>query len=225
MLDSRVLDRRSDPYSGSPDPAEQATDCPLTDALARLGSTVLVERNGEIFADGEPAEHVYKVLSGVVRISTYTEDGRRQISAFHFPGEVFGLQAEPAYIFSAEAVTPCKLSLVRRSALRAEAERNPSLCGAICQSVTQAFSRLQAHVVLLGRKSAQERVTVFLRRLAERQSTSGLIELPMSRQDIADHLGLTIETVSRTMTQLQDLGVIALDGSRRVKVQARKLAA
>lgn len=225
MLESRLLDRREDPYAAFEPPRDREQDESLRDVFLRLGGTALVERNGEIYADGEPAEHVYEVISGVVRICSYLEDGRRQICAFHFPGDVFGFDLAETNSFSAEAVTPCKLAVIKKSVFRDAATRNPALCAAMCRTVATSFAQLQAHVVLLGHKSAQQRVTAFLQTLAKRQTGCSVVELPMSRQDIADHLGLTIETVSRTITQLQDLGVISLDGSRRITVRRRQLAA
>ncbi|MEW5420429.1 helix-turn-helix domain-containing protein [Amorphus sp. 3PC139-8] len=225
MLQSHLLDRSESTYSALSAPDEAMPDASLRDVFLRLGGTILVERNGEIYADGEPAEHVYEVMSGVVRICSYLEDGRRQICAFHFPGDVFGFELDEVHAFSAEAVTPCKLAMARKSAFKDAASREPTLCAAMCRTVATSFAQLQAHVVLLGHKSAQQRVTAFLKALTRHHANAGVVELPMSRQDIADHLGLTIETVSRTITQLQDLGVISLEGSRKITVRRRQLAA
>jgi len=226
MLHTHVLDRQgASPPAGSlvsrPDVVHDA----LAQALARFGAVSLLERNAEIFAQGEAATHLYKVVSGVVRTCVYLEDGHRQIGSFQLPGDVFGFEPTETHTFSAEAVTECRVMCVSHAALKAAAERDPWLCRAILGCTVRSMDRLQAHVTLLGRRSALERVVAFLRTLSERQMRPAVIELPMSRQDIADHLGLTIETVSRTMTQLQEIGLITLDGSRRVRVRERRLAA
>ena len=217
------FDRRNGALGEAGLPADDATvdatvDACLAEALAALGTTISVERNGEVFAVGEPAEYLYRVAAGVVRSCLYTEDGRRQIGSFYLPGDIFGFEIAAGRTFSAEAVSDCRLLAVRRTALRYAAERDSELCLSMLAIATRSAERPQAHVALLGRKSAVERVSGFLHALAGRQHNPSVVELAMSRQDIADHLGLTIETVSRTMTQLQDMGAISLDGSRRVRV-------
>ncbi len=197
----------------------------LGDTLAMMGSAMSFERNEELFAEEEPADYVYKVVSGVVRTCKFLEDGRRQIGEFHFPGDVFGFEPCANHTFSAEAVTPCRVVIVKRAALMAAAGRDAELGSALWIAATRELGRLHEHMVLLGRKSARERVMAFLASAAERQCDAPVIDIPMSRQDIADHLGLTIETVSRTMTQLQDTGAISLEGSRRVRVGPARLAA
>lgn len=226
MMHAQVS-RRLDviPHAGCPAVRPGARDDAFDQALEGLGTITTVDRNGEIFAQGEPVTHLYKVVSGVVRTCIYLEDGHRQIGSFQLADDVFGLEPGERHAFSAEAVTACRVMRVRRSTLEMASEREPELCRAMLAYTFRSMTRLRAHVTLLGRRSALERVVTFLRILSERQRQPGVIELPMSRQDIADHLGLTIETVSRTMTQLQDIGLITLEGSRRVLVRERRLAA
>ncbi|MGX1307714.1 CRP/FNR family nitrogen fixation transcriptional regulator [Amorphus suaedae] len=213
------------PHAGCLASGPEAPEEALDQTLEELGTAIAVDRNAEIFAQGEPVTHFYKVVSGVVRTCVYLEDGHRQIGSFQLPGDLFGIGMGDRHAFSAEAVTDCQLVRVRRSALEAASKRRPELCRAMLACTFRSMERLRAHVTLLGRRSALERVVAFLRALSERQHQPSVIELPMSRQDIADHLGLTIETVSRTMTQLQDIGLITLDGSRRVRVRESRLAA
>jgi CRP/FNR family nitrogen fixation transcriptional regulator len=178
-------------------------------------------RNAEIFGEDEPADYFYKVVTGAVRISKLMSDGRRQIGAFYLPGEIFGLETDEAHAFSAEAIGDSQVLVVKRSAFLSRATRD---CAMVTEIWTQTMTHLQRarnHMLLLGRKNAQERIATFLLDMAERLSLSGEVELPMSRQDIADYLGLTIETVSRTLTQLERDGLISIPSSRRIVFRNR----
>ena len=190
----------------------------LNEALSKLGSVVGFDRNAEVFADEEPADYVYQVVSGTVRTCKFLEDGRRQVGAFHYPGDLFGLEPFGTYSVSAETVTPCQVRVVKRASLTAVAAHDAALANALWMVATRELQRVNEHMVLLGRKCATERLLDFLNNTASRLNTPDLVDIPMSRQDIADHIGLTIETVSRTMTRLQETGSIALDGSRRIHV-------
>ncbi|WP_246479703.1 cyclic nucleotide-binding domain-containing protein [Kaustia mangrovi] len=227
MLNSHLYEAADgvSPYVAGNAAAPEMSGDVLGDTLAMMGSAMSFERNEELFAEEEPADYVYKVVSGVVRTCKFLEDGRRQIGEFHFPGDVFGFEPCANHTFSAEAVTPCRVVIVKRAALMAAAGRDAELGSALWIAATRELGRLHEHMVLLGRKSARERVMAFLASAAERQCDAAVIDIPMSRQDIADHLGLTIETVSRTMTQLQETGAISLEGSRRVRVGPVRLAA
>jgi CRP/FNR family nitrogen fixation transcriptional regulator len=143
-------------------------------------------------------------------------DGRRQIGAFYLPGDIFGLEAEDVHHFSAEAIGDCGILVVKRSALMAEATRDGAMVAQLWTETMMHLQRAQDHMLLLGRKNAQERIAAFLLDMAGRLSQQSTVELPMSRQDIADYLGLTIETVSRTFTQLERDGVISIPVSRRI---------
>lgn len=194
--------------------------------VAALGVPVTFSRNSEIFGDDEMAEHVYVVLSGVVRVCKLMGDGRRQIEAFCLPGDAFGWETGERYRFSAEAVNECRVARVKRSVLFARAGSNPELACALWALSFAELQRAQDHLLLLGRKTAQERVGTFLLDLARRSAaatgaSTTEVQLAMSRQDIADFLGLTIETVSRTLTCLEDQATIALPSSRRVVLRDR----
>ena len=194
-----------------PTPASMAEDIPLVGLAARYG------RGQEIFGDGERADRVYKVVRGAVRGFRVLADGRRQISEFYLPGDVFGFEAGLDRRSSAEALAENTLIVVaRRSALAGEGDG--ALERQLWRLAVAELRRSQDHVLTLGRRSASERLASFLVDLAERIGMDEILELPMSRQDIADYLGLTIETVSRTLTQFQAAGLIRLSGCRRVRI-------
>lgn len=189
----------------------------LTDAFDRLGVRMSFAREAEIYAQDDDAEMLYQLVSGVVRTTRVTVDGRRQVGDFYYPGDLFGLEAGLEHRFAAEALTDCEIQVVRRASVRAFAG-DAELDRAILEATRQEMERLQEHVVLLGRKSARERVASFLMSIAERQGDEQ-VELPMGRQDMADYLGLTIETVSRMLTQLQGDAIVEFPSSRRFQVR------
>ena len=182
------------------------------------GATMPFERNAEIFGEGEPAEYVYKVVSGAVRTYRVLSDGRRQVGAFYLPGDVFGLELGEEHAGSAEAVVGSKVLFVRRSALMQASERNGAVAGQLLAITARELRRAQNHTLLLI-KSAQERLAAFLLEMGQRLSGALAFDLPMSRRDIADYLGLTIETVSRTFTQFEESATIKLVATRRVVLQ------
>jgi CRP/FNR family transcriptional regulator, nitrogen fixation regulation protein len=190
----------------------------LSEAFKTLGALVRFERNAEIYGEEEPADYFYQVVSGAVRTYKVLSDGRRQIGAFHLPGDVFGLEARQNHRFSAEAVATSTIRVAKHSSVIALAARDHDLAYELWTRTANNFGRAQDHMMLLGRKNAEQRVASFLLQMAERDSTERTVELPMSRQDIADYLGLTIETVSRTMTHLEGNATIELAGSRRVRL-------
>ncbi len=192
----------------------------LFGAVELAGASMSFERNVEIYGEGEPADYVYKVLTGAVRSYKVLNDGRRQISAFHLPGDIFGLESADEHGSSAEAVTDTTVMLVRRSLVLKAAERSTEIARKLWSMTSQELTRSQNHALLLI-KSAQERLAAFLLEMAERIIGKGAVELPMSRQDIADYLGLTIETVSRTLTQFAGASTIELVASRRIVLRNR----
>jgi len=173
-------------------------------------------RNAEIFGEDEPAEYLYQVISGTVRTYRMLDDGRRQISAFYLPGDVFGFEAGDAHHSTAEAISEVHILVVKRSSVLARAEHEKSLAKQLWMLTVRELQRVQQHSLVLI-KNAEERVAGFLLEMAGRNASQAAVELPMSRQDIADYLGLTIETVSRTFTHFVQSGVIALETSRRIR--------
>jgi CRP-like cAMP-binding protein len=188
----------------------------LTDVLDMAGAVMPFSRNMEIFGEGEPAEYLYKVVQGAVRTHKLLNDGRRQIGGFYLPGDVFGLEVGDMHRLTAEAISDSKILVVKRSAVVALAARQSEVARDLWTLTAQELAHLQNLMLTLGRKTAQERLAAFLLEMAGRSRSSNLVELPMSRQDIADYLGLTIETVSRTLTQLENNEAIELPTSRRV---------
>jgi len=193
---------------------------PLAGAIEMMGAAMTFSRNSEIYGEGEPADYLYKVVSGTVRTSKILADGRRQVGAFHLPGDVFGLEVGDNHAFSAEAITDAKVLVVRRSALIGLAIRDGNVARQMWAQAGNELARVQDHIMLLV-KTAQERVASFLLEMADRAPHHDRVELSMSRQDIADYLGLTIETVSRTLSMLESDGAIALPTSHCVMLRKR----
>jgi CRP/FNR family nitrogen fixation transcriptional regulator len=194
---------------------------PLFGSLELIGARMSFSRNSEIFGDDEPADYVYKIVSGSVRVCKLLDDGRRQIAAFHLPGEIFGLEIGTVHRFTAEAIVDSVILVIKRSAVVALAGRDGDVARQLWAHTAKDLQRVQDHMLLLGCMSAKERVAAFLLQLAKRISDTNEVDLPMPRQDIADYLGLTIETVSRTMTQLETDATIGLPTSRRVVLRNR----
>ena len=194
----------------------------LGGSLDLMGATMPFARNVEIYGENEPADYLYKVVSGAVRTYRVLNDGRRQIGAFLLPGDMFGLEAGATHATSAEAVADSVILVIKRSAVLAHAERDPEVAREMWALTAQELGRAQNHMLLLIR-NAQERIAAFLLEMAERAPGADSVDLPMSRQDIADYLGLTIETVSRTLTQLEAEAAIALPTSRRVVLRNRSV--
>jgi len=183
------------------------------------GVAMPFDRNVEIFGEGEPAEYVYKVLRGTVRTYKILGDGRRQIISFHLAGDTFGL-GEDEHSCSAEAIADSQILVVRRATLLKVAERDLEVAKSLWALTAAELKRSQEHGLLLI-KSAQERLVAFLLAMAQRLSSKNEVVLPMSRQDIADYLGLTIESVSRTFTQLADSAIIQFLASRHIVLRNR----
>ena len=181
---------------------------------------ITIGRDAEVYSEACPASHVYKVLSGTLRTAKLLADGRRQVGSFVFAGEWVGFDGGMTHFYAAEAVSEARLlSFARRDLERLMAEDRDAariVEGVLCDSLAAAFER----IVSLGRKSATERVASFLvdieGRIAER-SKGGFV-LPMSRGDIADYLGLTIETVSRTLGDLRRRHIIQVEDAHHVRI-------
>lgn len=189
------------------------------------GFSMRFDRDEEVFGQGEPADFAYKVVSGVVRTLRLLDDGRRQISAFYFPGDVFGIESGDEHTSSGEAVTPCEIALVRQSALLKRTGESSAAACELWAVTSRELDRARAHLMLLGRQTACERVTSFLLQMSNHQKASDAVSLPMSRTDIADYLGLTIETVSRTLSQLERAGAIALLNCKNIVIRNRAVLA
>jgi CRP/FNR family transcriptional regulator, nitrogen fixation regulation protein len=193
-------------------------DAVNTDSLSQLmhlmGAVMTYPRDAEIFGENEPADYLYKVVSGTVRTYKILSDGRRQVSGFYLPGDIFGLEVTDEHTLSAEAISDAKVLVVKRIALSNLAGRDPLVAQQLFALTGRELHRVQDRILLLI-KNARERVASFLLEMAERASENNTIELPMSRQDIADYLGLTIETVCRTLTSLETASAIEVSASSR----------
>jgi len=174
-------------------------------------------RNAEIFAEGEGGGYVYKLVSGVVRVSKLLPDGRRQISAFHLPGDMFGFEIDDIHHASAEAVVPVKVVAYKWHSLLG-ATVSSGFVYELLNRTMIGLRQTQDHLLLLGRKNALERLAAFLLEMARRSGSHSMLQLAMPRHDIADYLGLTLETVSRMFAELKQAGVIELQTARRVSV-------
>ncbi|HUO02130.1 MAG TPA: helix-turn-helix domain-containing protein [Rhizomicrobium sp.] len=184
-----------------------------------MGAVHPFTQDHEIFAEGASADYFYKVVAGVVRTCKFLADGRRQIDAFHIPGDVFGLEAAAEYRLSAEAVTDCTVIAFRKGKLNTLAVHDGNLSQELLNFAMHSLIRAQEHSLLLGRRSAVEKVAGFLLDWAEKSASHSTLSLAMTRQDIADYLGLTIETVSRTLSQLERDAVIELPSARQIRVR------
>ena len=186
---------------------------------APQGFTLRLAKGEELFAEGESAEYFYKIVSGTVRTCKLLSDGRRQIDAFHLQNDIFGIETGAEHRFSAEAVCDTVVVAYRRSNLDRLTREHTAFGEQVLSSMLRNLQRAQDHMLLLGRKSAKEKMASFLLDLAHRLQQSDQVELPMQRTDIADHLGLTIETVSRTLTEFARSGLISLTaGSRSISL-------
>jgi CRP-like cAMP-binding protein len=185
-------------------------------SLDRAGAVILLARDQTMFSEGDPARYFYKVVTGAVRSCRLLADGRRQVCEFFLPGDFVALDAIGSYHFSAEAVTDTTLKRYPRSSIDQLTSIEPRLAKGLLNLICHRLQVAQKHMVVLGRKSATERIASFLLEMAERNGDADHISLPMTRGDIADHLGLTTETVSRTFSHLRAQGLIELEGAANV---------
>ena len=198
----------------------------LNGDLDRLGTTHSYPQGKLIVEEGDAAEHVFKVTSGALRAVRLLPDGRRYITRFLLPGDFFGLADRAEYGNSVEVVQHATVVRYTRSGFDALLERNTRagrhFLGLVCGELTAAQDRL----LLLGRKNALERMATFLLAMADRQQEKGkaadAIDLPMNRTDVADYLGLTVETVSRLLTQMRSRRMIELPSANHVVFRNRE---
>jgi CRP-like cAMP-binding protein len=190
-------------------------------ALDRIGTVVSLRRDQALFAEGDPARYCYKVLTGAVRSCRLLADGRRHIGEFLLPGDFIGLELDDVYRFTAEAVSDATLMRYSRQAVDHMAEQRPRLGRCLLDRICGDLFAAQSQMLLLGRKNAMERLASFLLSMADRTGSGDRLSLPMTRSDIADHLGLTTETVSRVFGQLKSQGVIRMQASSEVVLRHR----
>jgi CRP/FNR family nitrogen fixation transcriptional regulator len=188
----------------------------LLDPLVSLAAIVTFDRDDEIVFQGDDAEYCYEVASGCVRTVRLLEDGRRQVGEFLFAGDLLGCDSAQQYEFGAEAVTPATLRRYRAVAIEERADSDLAFAQRLRRHSAGQIRAARGRLILLGRKTASERIASFLIEMQTRlrPSAPGAIELPMARGDIADYLGLTVETVCRGLTEMRQLGIIAVDRTR-----------
>jgi CRP/FNR family nitrogen fixation transcriptional regulator len=197
--------------------ARPAAGVPV-DPFHPIGVRMAFDSGEEVFAQDEPSDLVYRVVRGAVRTSRLLSDGRRQIGDFYYEGDIFGLEPGPRQRFTAEALIDSDILLVKRATLKRYGDEGLALERLIWAATARELVRTQEHLLLLGRKTACEKVASFLLDLADR-GAGEFTTLPMGRQDMADYLGLTIETVSRMLTQLQAEGLVEFFGNRRFRIR------
>ena len=167
-----------------------------------------------VFAEEEMTTSFYNLLEGVMRLYKLLPDGRRQIVGFALPGDFLGMTTSGRNSFSADAISAVEVCRFSKASFQRFAEDKPNLLRRINELAIRELCQAREHMVLLGRRSAEEKVATFLiswrDRLARQNGECVILPLPMSRQDIADYLALTIETVSRTFTKLERIGVIEI---------------
>ena len=179
-------------------------------------------KDEEIYGEGEPSEYVYQVIRGSVRTYKLLNDGRRQIGAFHLPGDVFGLESGAAHRLTAEAIVDTTVRLVKRHSLEQAAGITAQVARSLWAMTAGELRHAEDHMLLLGRKNAMERVATFLLEMDRRLARTGMMALPMCRRDIGDYLGLTLETVSRALSQLHSEGVLGFSGARQIILRNRQ---
>jgi CRP/FNR family nitrogen fixation transcriptional regulator len=196
--------------------------CGLAGHAGLVATEFTYRRDEEIYGEDEPAEYVYQVLRGAVRSYKLLPDGRRQIGAFHLPGDVFGLEIGANHRLAAEAIADTTVRLVKRRSLEQVAATDVRVSHKLWTITAGELRHAEEHMLLLGRKNAIERVANFLLEMDRRLAVAGMMALPMCRRDIGDYLGLTLETVSRALSQLNDEGVLGFSGARQIVLRDRQ---
>ena len=175
-------------------------------------------KDTKIFGEAEPADYIYQVVEGAVRSHKLLSDGRRQIGAFHLPGDIFGLENGDFHRFTAEAIVDTTVRFVKRQSLERAAKSDPAMVRTLLTMTTDNLQHVENHMLLLGRKTSRERVAAFLLEMNGRVTAPGTMTLPMSRRDIADYLGLTLETVSRALSYFQRKGYLRFLGQTQREI-------
>ena len=182
-----------------------------------------------LFFEGDPAKSIFEIVEGTLRILRILPDGRRVITGFLHAGDILGISFRSHYIYTAEAIDDVTIRRLSRKAFEAEVANSAEIRPAVFHQMSDEMAAAQDQMVLLSTKNAEERLCSFLVKELQRALRGGgreaVVPLPMTRLDIADYLGLTIETVSRTMTKLTNKGVLASSGRHAVKILRRGLLA
>jgi CRP-like cAMP-binding protein len=191
-------------------------------ALEQIGTRLGFSRNQEIYTEGDASDCWYKVVSGTVRLCKLLADGRRYIAEFCFSGDCFGLDSTATRAFSAEAVGDAIVMRVPRKAADQLMDQNPALARRLRDTTLRDLANAHGRMLLLGRMTAPERVATFLLEMFDRRDEARHLDLPMSRNDIADYLGLTIETVCRILSAFKREGVIGIPNAHCIELIDRQ---
>ncbi len=194
----------------------------ITGHVGLVATEFSYRKDEEIYGEDEPAEYVYQVVSGAVRTYKLLSDGRRQIGTFHLPGDVFGLESGANHRLAAEAIIDTNVRLVKRASLEKAAGIDVQVARKLWAMTAGELRHAEDHMLLLGRKTAMERVATFLLEMDRRLAVAGMMALPMCRRDIGDYLGLTLETVSRALSQLHSQGILGFSGARQIVLRNRQ---
>ena len=215
-------------YTASPRPPVKQTppnQNRLDDCLAHASQRRLQAKEF-VFVDGDPAKHIYRIEAGAVSLFKILADGRRQILGFAYAGDFIGLGLQGEHIMNAQAIKATKVRSMPVAALYQIATHDPTLSFKLYQTIAQELAATRDLLMTTGHRSASERVASFLMALSRRNERNGeaanIVDLPMTRADIADFLGLTIETVSRTLTKMKSKRLIDLPQSARVHLMDMK---
>jgi len=189
--------------------------------MDKVGVIVKFARNDTIYAKGDEARHSYKVIEGAVRLSRIFVDGRRQIVNFFLPDESFGIELSGEYSSTAEAVGDVVALRCPRLCIAQLTQGDPDIGQKRLAMLSKSLAAAERHVAMLGHQSAKERVASFFLALEMQRRTEieHTLELPLSRQDIADYLGLTIETTCRALSELKRLRIIEAPSRRRIVIR------
>jgi CRP-like cAMP-binding protein len=206
--------------------SQNSLSTPLFVGISQAVSVTYNVRSGEeIFGEGEDAQFVYKLVTGSVRVCKMLIDGQRHISCFHLPGDVFGLARTAVHRVSAEALEDSQVLMFRTSQVQrliaSDLHAAHQMLGVFISKLDEA----EAQMFRLGRQSALQRVAAFLAEIEGRLGRRGSLELPMSRRDIGDYLGLSLETVSRSISQLQRRKALDRVEPRRMHLDQTKIDA
>jgi len=203
-------------------PASPDQFCALTGHAGVVATEFSYRKDEEIYGEDEPAEYVYQIIRGAVRTYKLLSDGRRQIGTFHLAGDIFGLELGNNHRLAAEAIIDTTVRLVKRNSLEQAAGVDVRVARKLWSMTAGELRHAEDHMLLLGRKSAMERVANFLLEMDRRLAVAGMMALPMCRRDIGDYLGLTLETVSRALSQLHGEGVLGFSGARQIVLRNRQ---
>jgi CRP-like cAMP-binding protein len=203
-----------------PSVTEQASISEHLHRLRDYSMRLRFQRNETIFGQGDAATHIYTVISGCVRLCRHVPDGRRHVADFMFAGDVFGLGDRDTHVLAAEAVGSVTLTACPRSHFEHLGEGSSRLRAELLVHLSARLMASQQHLFVISCQSAKERLASFIVRMAERNNLYGdRLDLPMGRQDIADHLGLTIETICRAIAALRNGGTIDVPNAHQFVVK------